>query len=112
MVPVNKLLDLTGKTGIVTGAVGIGYGIISRIAEVGANVMVAARNQEELDKTVTELTGKGYKVKGVKTDVSIETDVKNMVETTVKEFGGIDLLVNNAGIFPQIPVHKMTLDDF
>lgn len=112
MEPLNKLLDLNGKTAIVTGAVGIGYGIISRLAEAGANVMVAARNQEELDKTVTELSGKGYKIKGVKTDVSIEADVKNMIETTVKEFGGVDILVNNAGIFPQIPVHKMTLDDF
>lgn len=112
MVPLDKLLDLSGKTAIVTGAVGIGYGIINRLAEAGANVMVAARNREELDKTVAELTGKGYKVKSVKTDVSIEADVKNMVEMTVKEFGGVDILVNNAGIFPQIPVHKMTLDDF
>ncbi len=111
-VPNNKLLDLTGKTAIVTGAVGIGYGIINRLAEAGANVVVAARNQEELDKTVSELTTKKLKVKGVKTDVSSEADVKNMVETTVKEFGGVDILVNNAGIFPSIPVHKMTLDDF
>lgn len=112
LIPLNKLLNLSGKTAIVTGAVGIGYGIINRLAEAGANVIVAARNQEELDKTVAELTSKGYKVKGVRTDVSIEADVKNMVETTVKEFGGVDILVNNAGIFPQIPVYKMTLDDF
>lgn len=111
-IPNNKLLDLTGKTAIVTGAVGIGYGIINRLAEAGANVFVASRNEEEVNKTVLELAGKNYKVKGAKCDVSIETDVKNTVETTVKEFGGVDLLVNNAGIFPSIPVHKMTLDDF
>lgn len=111
-IPTNKLLDLTGKTAIVTGAVGIGYGIINRLAEAGANVLVAARNEEEINKTVTELAAKGYKVKGVKADVSVETEVKNMVETAVKEFGGIDILVNNAGIFPSIPVHQMTLEDF
>jgi len=111
-IPTNKLLDLTGKTAIVTGAVGIGYGIINRLAEAGANVLVASRNEEEINKTVTEMTTKGYKVKGVKADVSIESEVKNIVETAVKEFGGVDILVNNAGIFPSIPVHQMTLEDF
>ncbi|PJC34055.1 SDR family oxidoreductase [Candidatus Roizmanbacteria bacterium CG_4_9_14_0_2_um_filter_35_15] len=111
-VPNKKLLDLSGKTAIVTGAVGIGYGIINRLAEAGANVLVASRNEEEINKTVTEMTTKGYKVKGVKADVSIESEVKNIVETAVKEFGGVDILVNNAGIFPSIPVHQMTLEDF
>jgi len=111
-IPTNKLLDLTGKTTIVTGAVGIGYGIINRLAEAGANVLVAARNEEEINKTVTEMTAKGYKVKGVKTDVSIEPDVKKMVETAVTDFGSLDILVNNAGIYPSIPVHQMTLEDF
>ncbi|PIY71223.1 2-deoxy-D-gluconate 3-dehydrogenase, partial [Candidatus Roizmanbacteria bacterium CG_4_10_14_0_8_um_filter_35_28] len=47
-VPNKKLLDLSGKTAIVTGAVGIGYGIINRLAEAGANVLVASRNEEEI----------------------------------------------------------------
>ncbi len=110
--PKNRLLDLTGKTAIVTGAVGIGYGIAYRLAEAGANVMIAARNQESLVKTTTELISKGYSVKNTRTDVSVESDVKNLVESTVKEFGGIDILVNNAGVFPNIPVHKMTVEDF
>lgn len=112
LVPTNKLLDLTGKTAIVTGAVGIGFGIVNRLAEAGASVLLASRTQEELDRSVAELTGKGLKAKGVKTDVSVETDVKNMVETAVREFGRIDILVNNAGIFPSIPVHQMTSEDF
>jgi len=112
LIPNNKLLDLTGKTAIVTGAVGIGYGIINRLAEAGANVMVAARNEEEMKKTVSEMTAKGYQVKSVKCDVSIEADVKNMLETAVKEFGGVDILVNNAGIFPSIPIQQMTVEDF
>ncbi len=112
MIPGNKLLDLTGKTAVVTGAVGIGFGIAYRLAEAGANVLLASRTQEEIDKSVSELTAKGWKAKGVKADVSIEADVKNMLKSAVKEFGGIDILVNNAGIFPSIPVHLMTLDDF
>src|SRR3989344_7624006 len=108
----NKLLDLTKKTAIVTGAVGIGYGISYRLAEAGANVLVASRSKEEVDKTVSELTSKGGKVKGAIVDVSKEEDVKKMVEEAVSDFGAVDILVNNAGIYPSIPVHQMTLDDF
>jgi 2-deoxy-D-gluconate 3-dehydrogenase len=112
ILPLNKLLDLSGKTAIVTGAIGIGYAIIHRLAEAGAKVMVAARNQEELSKTVAEMQGKNYQVKGVRADVSVEADVINMVETTVAEFGGVDILVNNAGIFPVVPVLEMKTEDF
>lgn len=110
--PVSKLLDLTGKTAIVTGAVGIGYGIAYRLAEAGAQVLIASRTQESLDKTVSELKAKGMKVEGVKADVSQEQDVVTLVKTAVSQFGSVDILVNNAGIFPSIPVHQMTLADF
>ncbi len=108
----SKLLDLSGKTAIVTGAVGIGYGIAFRLAEAGTNVIVASRNETEVSETVAKLTEKGSKVKGVTVDVSKEEDVKKMVEEAVSEFGSVDILVNNAGIYPSIPVHQMTLDDF
>lgn len=113
MIDVNKLLDLSGKTAIVTGgALGIGYGITYRLAEAGANVVIANRTKEEADKVVADLSQKGWKLKAVKTDVSLEADVKNMVQETIAAFGSIDILVNNAGIYPSIPVHRMTLDDF
>jgi 2-dehydro-3-deoxy-D-gluconate 5-dehydrogenase len=109
----NKLLDLTGKTAIVTGgALGIGLGIVKRLAEAGANVVIANRTLEEGEKVASELSANGLKVKAIKTDVSIETDVVNLVKETVTAFGEIDILVNNAGIFPCIPVMKMTLDDY
>ena len=113
IVSINKLLDLSGKTAIVTGgALGIGYGITYRLAEAGANVVIANRNQEDAIKAVTELSSKGWKVKSVKTDVSVESDVKNLIEETINTYGSIDILVNNAGIYPAIPVSKMTLEDF
>ncbi|OGH09723.1 MAG: SDR family oxidoreductase [Candidatus Levybacteria bacterium RBG_16_35_6] len=111
--PVNKLLDLTGKTAIVTGgALGIGFGIAQRLAEAGASVIIANRTAEEGEKAASDLSSKGFKVKAIKTDVSIEEDVKNLVSETFKLFGGIDILVNNAGIYPCIPVTKMELADF
>lgn len=113
MITTDKLLDLTGKTAIVTGgALGIGYGITYRLAEAGANVVVANRTKEEADKVVQELSGKGWHVMAVQTDVSIEDQVKNMISQTVQAYGGIDILVNNAGIYPSIPVMKMSLADF
>ena len=113
LTPPDKLLNLTGKTAIVTGgALGIGRGIVYRLAEAGANVVIANRTLEEAEKTAAKLAEKGWKVKAIRTDVSIEEDVKQLAGLTVKEFGGIDILVNNAGIFPSIPVHKMTLADF
>ncbi|MDP2585263.1 MAG: SDR family NAD(P)-dependent oxidoreductase [Candidatus Levybacteria bacterium] len=113
LTPLSRLLDLTGKTAIVTGgALGIGSGITYRLAEAGANVAIANRTLIEAEKTAAKLTAKGWKVKAIRTDVSVEADVQQLVNLTVKEFGGIDILVNNAGIFPSIPVHKMTLADF
>lgn len=112
LVSKNKLLDLTGKTAIVTGAVGIGFGIAYRLAEAGASVVIASRNEEEAIDTARQLTEKGWRAKGIKTDVSLEDDVKRMVEETIAAFGSVDILVNNAGIYPSIPVMQMTSADF
>lgn len=111
--PINKLLDLSGKVAIVTGgAMGIGLGITSRLAEAGAAVVIADKSLEDAEKAAADLVSKGWKVKAVAADVSSEVDVSNLVEDTVKTFGGLDILVNNAGIYPNIPVSKMTLQDF
>lgn len=112
IVPTSKLLDLTGKTAIVTGAVGIGYGIAYRLAEAGANVVIASRNKEEVADTVSKLLAKGFIIRGSVTDVSDEESVKNMVNEAVSAYGSIDILVNNAGIYPSIPVMNMSLADF
>ncbi len=109
----NKLLDLSGKTAIVTGgAVGIGYGIAYRFAEAGASVVIANRTESEGARAANDLTKNGWKATSMTTDISIEEDVKRLVGGTVKAYGGIDILVNNAGIYPTIPLSKMALGDF
>lgn len=110
--PVQALLDLSGKTAIVTGAVGIGFGISYRLCEAGANVIIASRNKEEAEASSNSLSEKGWKAKAVQADVSVEEDVKRMVWETVGTFGGVDILVNNAGIYPSTPVMQMQLLDF
>ena len=109
----DKLLDLTGKTAIVTGgAMGIGLGIATRLAQAGANVLIADLDENAANKSVQDLSNQELKVKAVKTDVSSETDVDKMVQTAVQDFGGLDIIVNNAGIYPQMPLAKMTKEDF
>lgn len=110
--PFNRLLDLSGKTAIVTGAVGIGFGIAYRLAEAGTNIIIASRNQQEAETSAKQLTDKGWKAKAVQADVSHEEDVKRMVADAITTFGGIDILVNNAGIYPSTPVSNMTLSEF
>ncbi|MEK7495610.1 MAG: SDR family NAD(P)-dependent oxidoreductase [Patescibacteria group bacterium] len=109
----DKLLDLKGKTAVVTGgSLGIGYGVSYRLAEAGANVVVTSRNIEEVNKAVEELKQKGFKAVGVKTDVSLEEDVKNLVIESIKSFGSVDILVNNAGIYPFVPLAQLTSEVF
>ncbi len=113
MTNVKDLLNLKGKTAIITGgAEGIGFGIASRLAEAGANVIIASRNPEKDQMAADALKSKGLSAFAVPTDVSVEDAVRNLVSETVKVFGGIDILVNNAGIFPDIPLKDMALADF
>lgn len=110
---VEQLIKLRGKTAIVTGgAMGIGFGIASRLAEAGANVVIADINEEAGNKAVKELTDAGWKATFIKTDVANESDVKQAVDFAVKTYEGVDILVNNAGIYPIIPVMQMTSADF
>jgi len=108
-----NILNLSGKTAIVTGgSVGIGYGIVYRLAETGANVVIADKTEKEGLRAAGEMADKGYNVTAIAADVSIEESVKRMVDQTVKRYGAIDILVNNAGIYPEIPLRQMSLSDF
>jgi 2-deoxy-D-gluconate 3-dehydrogenase len=113
MKKINTLLNLSGKVAIVTGgAVGIGFGISYRLAEAGAGIVIATRNQEQGEAAARELKSEGWEATAITTDVSVEESVRHMVEETVKKYGSIDILVNNAGIYPHIPLSLMTLADF
>lgn len=111
-IPISNLLNLTKKTAIVTGAVGIGYGIAYRLSEAGANVVIASKDLKQAENSVQKLIDKGWIAKAVQCDVSLEEEVKKMVEVSISVYGSIDILVNNAGIYPSIPVMQMTLSDF
>ena len=93
----NNFFNFSGKTAIVTGAGrGIGRVIALGLSEVGANVVLCSRTQAEIDAVAEEIRAKGGKALPVATDLTVHEQLENLVNAAVKEFGGIDILVNNA----------------
>lgn len=106
--------DLKGKNAIITGASkGIGKAVAMRLAENGVNLALAARTKATLDETAAEIKKKtGVKVIGIPTDVAKLSDLENLVNTTMKELGPIDIIVNNAGVSSQYPFEKQPIEEF
>ena len=91
--------ELKDKIAIVTGSGnGIGRGIALAYAEAGAHVVVASRNQQNLDAVAAEIEALGRESLAIRTDVCDEVMVANLVSTTVAKFGRLDIMVNNAAI--------------
>jgi len=108
------MVDLKGKTAIVTGASrGIGKALACTAASLGINVAIAARGEGPLKETAAEIEKK-YKVKvlGVPCDVTKLEDLENLVNKTKEKFGQIDILINNAGVSSQYPFEKQPIEDF
>ncbi|MDQ3958339.1 MAG: SDR family oxidoreductase [Actinomycetota bacterium] len=90
--------SLAGKVAIVTGASrGIGRSIALGFAEAGADVAVAARSEDDLETLAKEIDALGRKALVVRTDVTVRGDIETLIDRTVTELGGLDVLVNNAG---------------
>ena len=109
-------MDLKGKTAVVTGGTkGIGRAIAESLIKAGMNVSVSARHEREIERAVAELndTGGGQaRAAGFFCDVRDEAQVKAYFAQTVEQFGGVDVLVNNAGIGMFETVESMSGDDF
>lgn len=101
---------LENKTAIVTGAAsGMGLAIAKLFALEGANVVAADLKQTEVDKVVAEITAAGGKAIGVACNVGNENEIKNLIDTAVKKFNTLDVLINNAGIMDDfMPVDQVT----
>jgi len=106
--------DIKGQTAVVTGASsGLGVVFAESLAEHGTNLVIAARRFDRLVKVADELAGRfGVKVVPVKTDVSQEEQVIQMVNTAVEEFGSLEILVNNAGVASLSPSVDMSVDEW
>jgi NAD(P)-dependent dehydrogenase (short-subunit alcohol dehydrogenase family) len=107
-------MTLAGKAAIVTGGTkGIGRGIAEALVHEGAAVCVCARSRQEVDETVRELTAVGTsRVAGIVCDVRIQSQIKSLFDFAELELGGVDILINNAGVGIFAPVAEMSSDDF
>lgn len=109
-------LDLAGKVAIVTGAGGargLGAAIARRLAQAGAAVVVADRIDGGLPDLVATITADGGAAAALTVDVTVEAEVEALVAYAGERFGGIDIMVNNAGIGDLIgPVEDFAVDDW
>jgi NAD(P)-dependent dehydrogenase (short-subunit alcohol dehydrogenase family) len=105
------LFSLKGKIAIVTGGGrGLGEQIAIAYAEAGANVVVCSRNLDACQSISESLVEKGVRSLALKCDVSNQEDIQYVVDETLKEFGRIDILVNNSGVSWGAPALEMPVD--
>ena len=98
MFKIENHYNLKGMVAIITGAgAGIGKASALMLARAGANIVCADLNKVDADNTAIEARGEGVKAIGVKCDVTSIQDLEDVVKATIKEFGKINILVNNAG---------------
>jgi 3-oxoacyl-[acyl-carrier protein] reductase len=103
------LNSIEGRSVIVTGASkGIGKGIARVLAAKGARVLVVARNIGPAEATANEIRAAGGKASALAADVSSWPDAQRIAAEATAQFGGIDILCANAGIFPAAMLHELT----
>ena len=104
--PLTELLSLAGRKAVVTGgAQGLGKAIALRLAEAGADILIGDINAERAQAVADEISERfPVRALGLAMDVSDSESVRAAASSAAGEFGGIDIWVNNAGIFPSVPV--------
>ena len=101
------------RTAIVTGAArGIGKGIALALAQDGYNVVVSDVNQADCEAAAKDISGTGSEAIGVACNVTDQSAVATLFQRAAERFGGVDVLVNNAGIYPFVPFASMTEADW
>lgn len=107
-------INLKGKAAVVTGASkGIGFAVAEALARAGANVLLCARNEQEVRSAAESLAGTGGgRAIGVRCDMRSYDDVRALIQKSVSEFGGVDILVNNAGVGSYAPIDQLTVEQW
>ena len=104
---------LTGKTAIVTGGTrGIGFAIVKKYLENGANVAVAGSRKESVDKALAQLSEYEGRVKGIWPDLCSPEEAAAAFASVKEEFGSLDILANNAGLSSRTSLYDYTVEEF
>jgi len=112
-VNVKQLFDLTGRVAIVTGgSVGLGLQMAEGLAEMGANLVLCARQKERCEQAAEALSPHGVQTLALGCDVKDKADVRRVTEDALAKFGRIDILINSAGTSWGSPVEEMTLEQW
>ncbi|MFL6009661.1 MAG: SDR family NAD(P)-dependent oxidoreductase [Rubrobacteraceae bacterium] len=93
------MAEFSGKVAIVSGgARGIGRAAARKLAGEGASVVICSDREEQVEETVAALREEGLEVRGVRADVTSSADMKKLMDLAIETYGGVDVLVNSAGV--------------
>jgi NAD(P)-dependent dehydrogenase (short-subunit alcohol dehydrogenase family) len=102
----DKVVVLTG------GSRGLGLVLARQLAAARARLVICARDADELERARVELVIRGAEVRALRCDVTERGQVEEMMQRVVDDLGGIDILINNAGVIEVVPAEVMTLADY
>jgi NADP-dependent 3-hydroxy acid dehydrogenase YdfG len=105
--------NIAGKVVVITGASsGLGEAAARHLSAEGATVVLGARRADRIEALAADLTAGGGRAVAVATDVTRDDQVKRLVDTAVKRFGRIDVMINNAGLMALSPFERLRVDEW
>jgi NADP-dependent 3-hydroxy acid dehydrogenase YdfG len=105
--------NIEGKVVVITGASsGLGEATARHLSAQGASVVLGARRTDRLQTLAGELTHRGGKALALATDVTQRDQVERLVDTAVKSYGRIDVMINNAGLMPHSPLERLKVEEW
>lgn len=109
-----ELVSLKGRVAVVTGgAQGLGRAMVNRLAEAGASVLILDLRAEQAEAAAQEVSAaSGSRVIAMAVDVTDEASVSAAADRAVAELGGLDIWVNNAGLYPNVPIMNVAIEDW
>jgi gluconate 5-dehydrogenase len=108
-----NLFNIKGKRVLITGSTGgIGYVLAEGLAKAGAELILNGRTREKTDEAVASFSNQGLNVSGYTFDITDSAEVERQIANIENDLGGIDVLVNNAGIQHRAPLEDFSLEDW
>lgn len=105
-------ISFEDKVVVITGARGLGLVLARQLGDVGACIVLLARDSDELDRAGADLQARGVACWTARCDVADRDDVQRAIDGAAEHFGGIDVLINNAGIIQVAPFENLRVEDF